>query len=79
MSKIDDDIKKHFCDIIDEAILEGQKDPLIKDGFDTLDEWDRGLKMSFYDLMMSFYEEWEIIEHVKQWKKKKDIRDGRPK
>ncbi len=77
--KLSEEIKKDFCELIDEAILGSGEDKELMEGFRTLDELAKGMRVSFYDLLLELYEKEEIEMRVNLWKKEKDIKDNNTK
>ncbi len=76
MTKVDElpeDVRKDFCALIDEAILESGDDEELKEGFKALDEMAKIMNVSFYDLLLELYEESEIQARVDAWKQEKGL------
>ncbi len=77
MTTIEDlpeDQRKHFCQMVDESVMESDMDPELKEGFMYLDEQAFALGISFYDLILQMYEKEELKDRINEWKKEKGFK-----
>lgn len=70
-SELTEDIKKDFCEMIDDMVLSCDDDPELVTAFKFLNDESFKRRITLYEMCFLIWEDCEINEHVQDWRREK--------